>query len=71
MHLITAFPTEPRWVETVTRRIRVFELTLEQNPPRALGQSRENLPCAGDESMQLEGKKTPLFPIRLVLSQAG
>ncbi len=46
MELMTAFATKTGRVEAIARCIRIFELTLEQDPSGALSQGRENIACA-------------------------
>ena len=57
MILMTAAPAEPRWIQTVPRCVRVFELTLKKDRSWMVCQGRENFPSTRNEAMQFERKK--------------
>ena len=54
MDLVAALPAEPRRIEAMAGGIGILQLALEQDPPGAISQRRENLSGTGNEAMQLE-----------------
>lgn len=64
MDLMPALPAKPGRIEATARRAGIFKLALEQDISGLLRQSGENLACAGDELVELEGQECTRPPSR-------
>ena len=71
MGFMATVSAEAGWVQTMSRRLRIFKLAIKQNPSWGRHEGCVDLSCPGDKPVQLESQKcTASCPAPFGLRQA-
>ena len=66
VNFVAAFTAKAGWIQTMTGRVGVLELSVEKDVARSRCQRREDFTSAGNETVQLEREKRCQLPFHLV-----